>query len=465
MEAGQEKTQLVHIQQQQHQGNSDSTAFSSLRFVRFNPRFDRQETLDLLQSELKAAHQDCRFPIQVPWLLSPKHQLEFFGIPADISLNKMSSFQLGRVYGMDVTSGAAVAALLLDIYDQNTDGSDEKPDQSRSQKESLRVLDLCCAPGLKLCMIADLVHSNSSLVGVDVSKQRLSLCKNIIQKYHIDNTTSGMNLSENAEEVKARKRRVNIQLYCGDGTTYNGEQSAASELVFDSTSAIEELLTRGKRKRMNKSARAREKRRLLELGSKLPNPHNASSNKSNVYETEQLCHFESNIQIDSVDEKLATATTQTLFDRVLVDAECSSDGAIRHIQKRQSSTVLKEAAWTDSNLDELIDLQKRLIDSGYRLLESGGILVYSTCSLSKRQNEEVVNWLLNKYNESFIIPVSFGDSSELEFIQVGGIPGTVRFNPFVSRDEPINSNEHSMLAGGGFFLAKLGKMRRNDSLD
>lgn len=48
---------------------------------------------------------------------------------------------------MDVTSGAAVAALLLDIYDQNTDGSDEKPDQSRSQKESLRVLDLCCAPG------------------------------------------------------------------------------------------------------------------------------------------------------------------------------------------------------------------------------------------------------------------------------------------------------------------------------
>jgi 16S rRNA C967 or C1407 C5-methylase (RsmB/RsmF family) len=166
-----------------------------------------------------------------------------------------------------------------------------------------------------------------------------------------------------------------------------------------------------------------------------------------------------------VDEKLATATTQTLFDRVLVDAECSSDGAIRHIQKRQSSTVLKEAAWTDSNLDELIDLQKRLIDSGYRLLESGGILVYSTCSLSKRQNEEVVNWLLNKYNESFIIPVSFGDSSELEFIQVGGIPGTVRFNPFVSRDEPINSNEHSMLAGGGFFLAKLGKMRRNDSLD
>jgi hypothetical protein len=57
MEAGQEKTQLVHIQQQ-HQGNSDFTAFSSLRFVRFNPRFDRQETLDLLQVRWLEEHPD-----------------------------------------------------------------------------------------------------------------------------------------------------------------------------------------------------------------------------------------------------------------------------------------------------------------------------------------------------------------------------------------------------------------------
>jgi hypothetical protein len=270
-------------------------------------------------------------------------------------------------------------------------------------------------------MIADLVNTNSSLVGVDISKQRLSLCKNIIQKYHIGNTTSGMNLSNILDEVNsARQYRVNIQLYCADGTTYTGEQSTTSELIFDSNSAMEELLTRGKRKRMNKSARARQKRRLSELGS------------------EQSNH-------------------ETSFDRVLVDAECSSDGAIRHIEKRQSSTVLKEAAWTDSNMDELVGLQKRLIDSGYRLLKSGGILVYSTCSLSERQNEEVVNWLLKKYNGSFVVPVSFGGSSELEFIQVGGIPGTVRFNPFVLHDKPNNSTERSVLLGGGFFLAKLSK--------
>jgi hypothetical protein len=48
---------------------------------------------------------------------------------------------------MDVTSGAAVAALLLDIFDQNSDGSAEKPDQTVGQNESLRILDLCCAPG------------------------------------------------------------------------------------------------------------------------------------------------------------------------------------------------------------------------------------------------------------------------------------------------------------------------------
>jgi hypothetical protein len=74
--------------------------------------------------------------------------LEFFAIPGDFSLNKASSFQLGRVYGMDVTSGAAVAALLFDVFDQDQDGyRGRNDDQTKPKDEPLRVLDLCCAPG------------------------------------------------------------------------------------------------------------------------------------------------------------------------------------------------------------------------------------------------------------------------------------------------------------------------------
>lgn len=100
---------------------------------------------NFVQSELGEIYPNQRYPLQVPWLLSPKHKLEFFAIPGDFCLNRTTSFQSGRVYGMDVTSGAAVAALLLDIYDL-LDGSCQKV-KAMNETKPLRVLDLCCAPG------------------------------------------------------------------------------------------------------------------------------------------------------------------------------------------------------------------------------------------------------------------------------------------------------------------------------
>ena len=102
------------------------------RFVRLNPRFDRDETLGLLKSEIKQQ------PLPVSWFNSKQLQLEFFAIPGEFCLNRSTSFQSGRVYGLDITSGAAVAALLFDIFDhdvQNVVG--------RVGDAPLRVLDLC----------------------------------------------------------------------------------------------------------------------------------------------------------------------------------------------------------------------------------------------------------------------------------------------------------------------------------
>ena len=108
------------------------------------------------------------------------------------------TFLSGLVHGLDATSGTAVAALLFDIFD--LDAQNEKRQQQQLQRviagAPLRVLDMCCAPGLKLCMMADLSPPSSILMGVDVSSQRIALCKNIIKKYHIDSiTSSSMSLS------------------------------------------------------------------------------------------------------------------------------------------------------------------------------------------------------------------------------------------------------------------------------
>lgn len=69
------------------------------------------------------------------------------------------------------------------------------------------------------------------------------------------------------------------------------------------------------------------------------------------------------------------------FDRVLVDAPCSGEG------DRARRTF--EAADEEERKD-LSELQKKLVERGAGLMESGGVLVYSTCTIAPEENEEVV---------------------------------------------------------------------------
>lgn len=337
-------------------------------------------------------------------------------------------------------------------------------------------------------MMADLAPSSSVLVGVDISSQRISLCKNIVKKYHIDeNTSASKSTALASKSLSAKLETTNatvhsksennihsgttIRLYCTNGTTFGMDKSTSTiqnGLVFDSNAAMEEVQSRGKRKRMNKSARAREKRRLLELQRKEEVANNAPAGDAENIEGDashsETIKLEKKETIHNNGEKndgdSGTTFSVSPFDRVLVDAECSTDGAIRHIEKRQSSLTSRSAAWDDTNMDELVDLQKRLIDSGFRLLKRGGIMIYSTCSLSSKQNEEVVLWLLDKCKDAFVIHVSFSthnkSSQNLAFIVEGSIPGTVRFNPKIHEAKDGNA-EVDLLPGSGFFLAKIGK--------
>ena len=47
------------------------------------------------------------------------------------------------------------------------------------------VLDLCCAPGAKLAMIAGLIGQRGSATGVDISKARLNACRTLLRKYRL----------------------------------------------------------------------------------------------------------------------------------------------------------------------------------------------------------------------------------------------------------------------------------------
>jgi 16S rRNA (cytosine967-C5)-methyltransferase len=70
------------------------------------------------------------------------------------------------------------------------------------------------------------------------------------------------------------------------------------------------------------------------------------------------------------------------FDRVLLDAPCSDLGAL---------ASRPDARWRKSpaTIDRLVGLQAELLQRAREALRSGGTLVYSTCTISRRENEDV----------------------------------------------------------------------------
>jgi len=79
------------------------------------------------------------------------------------------------------------------------------------------------------------------------------------------------------------------------------------------------------------------------------------------------------------------------FDKILVDAPCSSVGTAR-----KNPEVLK--SWSEKRVDGLSGLQKKLASSAYKCLTEGGSLVYSTCTTSIQENEEVIEHILHEFD-------------------------------------------------------------------
>ncbi|KAG0006934.1 hypothetical protein BGZ65_001541 [Modicella reniformis] len=86
------------------------------------------------------------------------------------------------------------------------------------------------------------------------------------------------------------------------------------------------------------------------------------------------------------------------YDKVIVDAECTHDGSIAHILKYETWgwDSFHKNFMAQDRLDSLCDIQRGLLLNGFRLTKKGGLVVYSTCSLSRAQNEDIVAWFLAK---------------------------------------------------------------------
>eukprot|EP01053_Blabericola_migrator_P000283 Blabericola_migrator_1__282@NODE_1073_length_5533_cov_66_584157_g736_i0_p2_GENE_NODE_1073_length_5533_cov_66_584157_g736_i0NODE_1073_length_5533_cov_66_584157_g736_i0_p2_ORF_typecomplete_len352_score35_48Methyltr_RsmBF/PF01189_17/4_3e39Methyltransf_31/PF13847_6/2_1e03Methyltransf_31/PF13847_6/8_5e12Methyltransf_23/PF13489_6/8_2e02Methyltransf_23/PF13489_6/2_7e08MTS/PF05175_14/6_4e06MTS/PF05175_14/1_5e02Methyltransf_25/PF13649_6/7_2e02Methyltransf_25/PF13649_6/0_00013Ubie_methyltran/PF01209_18/7_ len=266
------------------------------RYFRLNVR--QENPLTLSSAEL------------VSWLPS---EFRMYQCPANTKLAEQGPAT--SIYGMDAASAVPIWALQI------------------PENQDATLLDLCCAPGNKAFLAAD-VFANLTVFAVDVSVPRLEVTRKRMLRYGVPRCV----------------------LLKADGTTFNStEPSTYSHYC---------------RNELKKERRNRKK----------------------------------------VD--LPLADVPQLFDRVLVDAECTHDGSTRHIMKFEDGpfqNTFDRRVMNRERLDSLFDLQYSLLKNGYNHLKPGGILVYSTCSLSVHQNERVVQRLLDvEEGKAELVSLPFG---------------------------------------------------------
>lgn len=77
-------------------------------------------------------------------------------------------------------------------------------------------------------------------------------------------------------------------------------------------------------------------------------------------------------------------------DKVLVDAPCSGLGVLR-----QNPDI----KWrrTEEDINDLVELQRKILNNAVSLVKPGGTLVYSTCTTEPEENENMIRWFLHKY--------------------------------------------------------------------
>lgn len=80
------------------------------------------------------------------------------------------------------------------------------------------------------------------------------------------------------------------------------------------------------------------------------------------------------------------------FDRILVDAPCSGYGVLK---RKNDIKVHMES----NDMDEIILVQRKILESVASLLKKTGSLVYSTCTLNKKENEKQIEYFLKNHPE------------------------------------------------------------------
>jgi 16S rRNA C967 or C1407 C5-methylase (RsmB/RsmF family) len=344
----------------------------------------QEEVNELANSEAMGEKKETIRIEPLDWFSSVGHR--FLRLEASHRVAGTQMYSSGMLYGIDISSAAAVVALGVLPGEQ--------------------VLDFCCAPGAKMAMISDTLINEEeklnsteemssprwkgSVSGVDISSERLASCRNLCKKYSLANVRLFLDDATQFSVLAPPPHR--------DGSVPTNPKIEAFPLpVFPPDLQIESP-------------------KVLTNVPALPKKTAKALKKRNKNKMPTL-FFASDFSIVLV--------ASERYDKILVDAPCTLDASIRHLLK------YNKVGWIDFDANPsaaISTLQKKMLFNAFRLLKTGGSLIYSTCSFCTAQNEDVVRWLVNSHSNASVVPITWPSSFSLN-IDPGHLTHTVRFYP------------------------------------
>lgn len=111
----------------------------------------------------------------------------------------------------------------------------------------------------------------------------------------------------------------------------------------------------------------------------------------------ELCGISNAIVTNETPDKLASRFGN-LFDRILVDAPCSGEGMFRKDEDAAKS-------WGKYKCGLCCKMQSEILEKVDEMLKPGGFLVYSTCTFSPEENEQMISYFLDKFKDYDLVDI------------------------------------------------------------
>ena len=160
------------------------------------------------------------------------------------------------------------------------------------------------------------------------------------------------------------------------------------------------------------------------LFSNEPNPKRASILAENIAKWGwPNCFVTNNYPRDYRKSKL-------LFDVILCDVPCSGEGMFR----KDEATI---GEWSPENVEKCWQLQRDIVSDAWQCLREGGLMIYSTCTLNKQENEENILWMQQELGAE-VLPVEIKADWNITGSLLPGFSSPVyRFIPGLTRGEGL----------------------------